>query len=47
MVTTPDFYLSKTDEWVEIKGSFKVGNSHQKDNINIFKTNHNHKILFC
>lgn len=43
---TPDFYLSKTDEWVEIKGSFKVGNSHQKDNINIFKINHNHKILF-
>ena len=43
---TPDFYLSKTDEWVEIKGSFKAGNSHQKDNINIFKINHNHKILF-
>lgn len=43
---TPDFYLTDTDEWIEIKGTFKVNNSRQKDNIKIFKQTHKHKILF-
>lgn len=43
---TPDFYLKDINEWIEIKGTFKVNNSRQKDNIKIFKQTHKHKILF-
>lgn len=44
---TPDFYLIDKNIYIEIKGNFKNGeNSHQKDNINIFKNEHKHKVLF-
>ena len=43
---TPDFYLINSDEYIEIKGTFKVNNSHQKDTIEIFKENYNHKVIF-
>lgn len=43
---TPDFYINDLNQYVEIKGSFKVNNSHQKETIDIFKKNHNHQILF-
>lgn len=44
---TPDFYLIDTDEYIEIKGSFKANeNSHQKENIDIFKTNYNIVIMY-
>lgn len=44
---TPDFYLINTDEYIEIKGSFKANeNSHQKENIDIFKTNYSIVIMY-
>lgn len=43
---TPDFYLIDTDEWVEIKGSFKMNNSRQQNNALIFSNSHNYHILY-
>lgn len=43
---TPDFHLLDTDEYVEIKGSYKVNNSHQKENAKIFKEKHLLYILY-
>lgn len=43
---TPDFYLKNDDLYVEIKGSFKMNNSNQKTNIDIFKKTHKHKLMF-
>lgn len=43
----PDFHILDTDEYVEIKGSFKTDNQeNQKNKINIFKLNHKHKTMF-
>ena len=44
---TPDFYLVDTDEWIEIKGSFRIGNKEsQKEKIDIFSQTHNHMIMY-
>ena len=44
---TPDFYLVKTDEWIEIKGSFRIKNGKsQKEKIDIFSKTHNHIIMY-
>ena len=44
---TPDFYLIDTDEWIEIKGSFKSGNQElQKEKIQVFKQTHKHKTIY-
>lgn len=43
---TPDFYLTDEDKYIEIKGSFKMNNSHQKENIEIFKNNYKLDILY-
>ena len=43
---TPDFYLIDEDKYIEIKGSFKVNKSHQKENIELFKQNNNCNILY-
>lgn len=42
---TPDFHIIDNDKWIEIKGSFKMNNSHQKENANIFSKSHNLTIL--
>lgn len=42
----PDFYLIDSDEWIEIKGSFKQGESKQKEKIEMFKNKYNHSVLF-
>ena len=44
---TPDFYLIDTDEWIEIKGSFKSNNQElQKEKIQVFKQTHKHKTIY-
>lgn len=43
---TPDFYLIDTDEYIEIKGSFNMNNSHQKENAKLFSETHNYRILY-
>ena len=44
---TPDFYLVNTNEWIEIKGTFRTDNGEkQREKINIFKKNHKHTILY-
>lgn len=43
---TPDFYLIDEDKYIEIKGSFKVNKSHQRENIEIFKKYYKLDILY-
>lgn len=43
---TPDFYLINENKYIEIKGSFKVNESHQKENTKLFKINYNWDILY-
>lgn len=43
---TPDFYLINENKYIEIKGSFKVNNSNQKENINLFKKTNSIDILY-
>lgn len=45
---TPDFYLIDEDRYIEIKGNFKIKNnySHQQENTELFKENHNWEILY-
>jgi hypothetical protein len=43
---TPDFYLIEEDKYVELKGSFLVAKNNQKQNIDIFKQNHNFELKY-
>ena len=43
---TPDFYIINSDEWIEIKGSFKMNNSHQKENAKLFSKTHKLTIMY-
>lgn len=43
---TPDFYIIDDDKYIEIKGSFKMNESHQKENVQMFKTTHKWDILY-
>jgi len=43
---TPDFYLIGKNKYIEIKGSFKMNKSHQKENSKLFAKTHKWDILY-